>query len=99
MLKITFQFVGGPFDGETLVGDLGDGGDAERFYLLTNRGAIGQRFKVASDYAVDTLAKEQLKSEERHYFQPHFYVVTECGEDESGEVLVRAEYFRPEDEQ
>jgi hypothetical protein len=99
MSKITFEFEGGPFDGKTLVDDMGEGGDAERFYLLTNRGTVGQRFKVASDYAVETLANEQLQAEERHHFQKYFYVVTERMEDESGEVLVRAEYvLKPEDE-
>ena len=91
MLEIIFEFVGGPLDGETLIGNLGYGDDAEKYYLLTNHGAIGQRFRVASDYAVETLATEQLKVEGRHHFQQHFYVVRDRVE-ESEEVLVRAEY-------
>ena len=98
MLKIIFEFVGGPLDGETVVGNLGEGGDAERYYLFTNRGAVGQRLKVASDYAVETLAREELKDEQRHRFQQHFYAVTDRVEDQ-GEVFVRAEYvLQSEDE-
>ena len=98
MLKIIFEFVGGPLDGETLVGVLGEGDDAERYYLFTNHGAVGQRFKVASDYAVETLAKEQLKVEERHHFQQHIYVVTDRVE-EDGEVLVSATYLPQSDDE
>ena len=96
-MKIIFEFVGGPLDGTTLVGNVGDGSDAERYYLFTNHGAVGQRFKVASDYAVETLAREQLKVEERHHFQPHFYVVRDRVE-EGAEVLVRAEYVPKSDD-
>jgi hypothetical protein len=97
MLQIIFEFVGGPLDGETLTGNLGEGDDAERYYLFTNHGAVGQRFKVASDYAVETLAREELKVEERHHFHQHFYVVKDRIE-ESGAVLVRAEYVPPPDD-
>ena len=90
-LKITFEFVGGPFDGKTFTGSQGDGSDAERYYLLTNHGAVGQRFKVASDYAVETLAREELKIDKRHHFQRHFYTVTDIVKD-YGQVLVRAGY-------
>ena len=98
MLTIIFEFVGGPLDGETLVGVLGEGDDAERYYLFTNHGAVGQRFKVASDYAVETLAEERLKVEERHHFQQHVYVVIDRVE-EDGEVLVRAAYLHQSDDE
>ena len=75
MLKIIFEFTGGPNDGTVLHGTLGESSDAERYYLFTNRGAVGQRFKVAWPYALETLAAEQLKEEKRHYFQRHYYVV------------------------
>lgn len=91
MLRIIFEFVGGPNDGKVLQGTLGESSDAERYYLLTNHGAVGQRFKVASPYAVETLAQEQLKQEKRHYFQRHFYVVKDRLEDGDA-VWVRAEY-------
>ena len=91
MLEITFEFVGGPNDGEVLHGKLGEPSDAERYYLFSNHGTVGQRFKVASQYAIERLTSEQLKEEKRHYFQPHYYVVTNRLEDGEN-VWVRAEY-------
>ena len=91
MTRIIFEFLGGPNDGSSVHGTLGDGGDAERYYLFTNHGTIGHRFKVASDYAVEALAHEELKVEEPHHFQRHYYVVTERLED-GNEVWVRAAY-------
>ena len=88
---IIFEFLGGPSDGKSVQGALGDGGDAERYYLFTNHGTVGHRFKVASEYAVETLAHEELKVEEPHHFQPHYYVVTERL-DEGDEIWVRAMY-------
>lgn len=98
MLKITFEFVGGPNDGVSLEGTLGDASDAERYYLFTNHGTVGQRFKVASEFAVETLAQEPLQEERRYYFQPHHYVVTDRLE-ENNEVLVRSEYLDKKEEQ
>lgn len=92
MLAIVFEFVGGPNDGRTFHGTLGDGSDAERYYLVTAHGTVGYRFKVVSDFAVDTLAEEQLKQDTPHHFQRHYYVVTDRI-DETNEVLVRAEYL------
>jgi hypothetical protein len=43
MLKIVFEFVGGPNDGKVFHRKLGKSSDAERYYLLTNHGAVGQR--------------------------------------------------------
>lgn len=91
MLKITFVSTGGPNDGNVLYGALGDGSDAERYYLFTNHGAVRQRFRVASQFAVDTLARKQLKDERRHYFQQHFYLVVDRFEG-NHEVWERAEY-------
>lgn len=98
MLEITFEFVGGPNDGNVVYGTLGEASDAERYYLFTNRGAIGQRFRVASPYAVETLAREQLQHERRHHFQRHYYVVTDRSEDDD-RVWVRAEYVLDEPQQ
>lgn len=95
MLKIIFEFHGGPFDGETLHGALGESSDAERYFLFTNHGTVGNRFKVASEYAVEMLASEELKDQTDHHFQPHFYVVADRLED-SDEVIVRAEYLETE---
>ncbi len=91
-MKIIFEFVGGPKDGTVLEGKLGEPSDAERFYLFSNRGTVGHRFKVASSYAVDTLAEERLKKDKRHHFQQHHYDVIERLEEED-EVHVRARYM------
>ena len=86
-----FEFLGGPSDGKSVQGALGDGGDAERYYLFTNHGTVGHRFKVASEYAVETLAHEELNVDQPHHFQRHYYVVTERLED-GDELWVRAAY-------
>jgi hypothetical protein len=91
-MKIVFEFVGGPKDGKILRGKLGEPSDAERFYLFSNHGAVGHRFKVASNYAVETLAEAGLMEDKRHHFQRHYYVVTDRRE-EGDEVWVRAEYI------
>jgi hypothetical protein len=91
MLQIIFEFVGGPHDGKILQGTLGEDSEAEHYYLFTDHGTVGQRLKVASEYAIETLADEQLKVEKRHYFQRHYYVVTERLA-EGDEVWVRASY-------
>jgi hypothetical protein len=91
MLKIIFEFVGGPHDGRILNGIVGDASDAERCFLFSNWGMVGQRLKIASDYAVEKLSTEPLREEERH-FQRHFYTVTDRLEDTS-EVWVRAAYL------
>jgi hypothetical protein len=97
MLTIAFEFVGGPHDGKVVTGLLGDAGDAERYYLFSNHGALGQRFKVASDYAVETLAQEHLQITERHFFQRHYYCVTDRTTDDD-QVYIRAEYVAPPNE-
>ena len=91
MTRIIFEFLGGPNDGKLVDGALNDGGEAERYYLFTNRGTVGQRLKVASEYAVETLTQEELKNEQPHRFQPHYYVVSERLE-EGSEVWVRVRY-------
>ena len=88
---IIFEFLGGPSDGKSVQGALGDGSDAERYYLFTNHGSVGHRFKVASEYAVETLAHEELQGDEPRHFQRHYYVVTERLQD-GDEVWVRAVY-------
>ena len=90
-MRIVFEFFGGPLDGKTVAGDFGQQGEAERYYFLSHHGLPGQRFKVASDYAVETLAREQLKVETRHNFQRHFYQITERQEFDD-EVFLRADY-------
>jgi hypothetical protein len=91
MQKIKFEFIGGPHDGRILQGVVGEASDAERHYLFSNRGKVGHRLKVASPYAIKTLAEERLRDERRHNFQQHFYVVIDRIEN-GDEVWVRAEY-------
>jgi len=91
MLDVIFEFVGGPNDGKTVRGRLGESNDAHRYYLFSHHGRIGQAFKVASEYAIESLATEGANGESVDRFQQHYYVVTDRLEDD-GEVLVRAEY-------
>jgi len=91
MLDVIFEFVGGPNDGKTVRGRLGEPSDAHRYYLFSHHGRIGQTFKVASEHAIETLATEGPKEESLDRFQQHYYVVTDRLEDD-GEVWVRAEY-------
>ncbi len=91
MLKITFEFVGGPKDGDTLHGMLGEPSDAERYYLFSNHGTVGQKFRVASPHAIETLTREKLQEETPHHFQQHYYIITQRFDD-GDEVRVRAAY-------
>lgn len=94
-MRIRFTFQGGPMDGKTVTGQCGGQDEADRYYALTNRGRIGQRFRTASQLAIDTLAREQLKEEHPHHFQAHVYQVVEHSE-RAGSILVRAEYVPKE---
>ena len=94
-MKIIFEFVGGPLDGQTVVGNAGQQNEADRYYVLTHHGRVGQRFRVASNYAIETLAQEELKEEKPHHFQPHRYEVTDRIE-EDDEVLIRVEHLEQE---
>lgn len=94
-MRILFEFAGGPLDGKTAEGDEGDNEEADRYYVLTNHGRIGQRFKVASDYAIERLAEERLQDDTPHHFQKHVYEVRDRADAED-EVLIRAEYVPPQ---
>lgn len=82
-------------DGTTVHGQPGRQDEADRYYALTHHGRVGQRFRIASQYAIDTLAEEQLKTDRPHHFQEHVYQVVEHLEDED-KIIVRAEYVRKE---
>jgi hypothetical protein len=71
---------------------VGDASDAERCFFFSNWGMVGQRVKVASDYAVETLETEPTGGGREAHFQRHFYAVTDRLEDD-GEVWVRAAYL------
>jgi len=89
-----FKFVGGPKDGQTLVAEPGQSSEAERYYLLTHRGRVGQRIRTASEYAIETLSREQLQEERPHHFHEHVYEVTQCLEDDE-KVFVLVDYVAP----
>lgn len=92
-----FKFSGGPLDGKSVGGKPGQQKEARRFYALTHHGHIGQRFRTASDYAIDILAREQLKEEKPHYFQKHVYEVVD--RINNGDVLlVLVQYVEAETE-
>ncbi len=96
MLQIIFEFIDGPFDGKVLQGPAMETNEAARYYLLTNHGKIGQRFKVVSDFAVEQLTKER-NPEELRTFRHHHYVVSDRLE-EGEELLIRATYEHIEPE-
>ncbi len=92
-MRIIFKFSGGPLDGKTVTGEPGEPGEAQSYYALSHHGRLGQRFRTASDYMVDTLAEEGLQVETPHRFQQHLYEVTD--RIENGQVLlVRTEYVQ-----
>jgi putative transcriptional regulator len=96
MLTITFEFVGGPNDGKVERGKLGEASDAERHYLFSRHGRIGQQFTVASDHTVEALAADEVKPGES--LPRHEYVVTDRSE-EGDMVWVRAEYVSNREKQ
>jgi len=96
-MKIIFEFFGGPLDGKSVVGRTGEQDEADRYYVLSHHGRLGQRFKVASSYAVGLLSEPREDSAAPRRVQQHHYRVTDRLEGEQ-EVLVRAEYV-PSDEQ
>lgn len=94
MLSITFEFVGGPNDGKVEQGQLGEPSDAERHYLFSNHGRVGQRFSVAADYTLQALTGDDKQA--AHKVQRHHYVVTDRSQD-GQRVWVRAEYVPQEE--
>ena len=93
MINITFEFVGGPNDGKIVEGPLGEAGPAERLFLFSNRGRVGQRFKIASDYAVEMLVAAMEQGDNSSSFPAHYYTVTDRLED-GGDIWVRVEYWQ-----
>ena len=91
MPRLIFKFAGGPLDGKTVAGKPQEEGEARAYYTLTYHGRLGQRFRVASEYAVNILAHEHLQEEEPHHFQHHVYEVVERIRNRHV-LLVRAEY-------
>jgi hypothetical protein len=92
--KMIFKFVGGPLDGKKIVGERGREKEVYRYYQLTDHGRIGQRFRTASDYAIEKLTREGLQQQQPHHFQPHVYEVVD--RIDNGDVLmVLIQYIEP----
>lgn len=91
MPRLIFKFAGGPLDGKTVAGRPQEEGEAREYYTLSYHGRLGQRFRVASDYAVNILANEHLQEGEPHHFRQHVYEVVERIRNPKV-LLVRAEY-------
>ena len=90
-MKLIFKFSGGPLDGKTIVDEPGAAGEAHRYYALSYHGRVGQRFRTISEYAVRVLSKTGLSNDRRHFFQPHYYQVTD--RIDNGDILVvRTQY-------
>jgi hypothetical protein len=92
--NVIFKFVGGPLDGKKIAGEPGKEKEVQRYYRLTNHGRVGQRFRTASDYAIETLTREGLQQPQPHHFQPYVYEVVE--RIDNGDVLVvLIQYIEP----
>jgi hypothetical protein len=89
--RLIFRFAGGPLDGKKVAGELGKHPEVGRYYALTHHGRMGQRFRTASEYAIDVLTKEGMQEHSPHHFQQHLYQVTDHI-DNGNVVLVRIEY-------
>jgi hypothetical protein len=94
MKRMIFKFAGGPLDGKKIAGEPKKDKEVHRYYQLTNHGRVGQRFRTASDYAIDILSRERLQEEVPHRFQPHVYEVVECI-DNDDVMIVLIEYVEP----
>jgi hypothetical protein len=77
MKKVIFKFSGGPLDGTTVSGEPGKDAEVRRYYVLTHHGRLGQRFRTASQYAVDALAADAPQGESPRLFQQHVYEVVD----------------------
>jgi hypothetical protein len=94
MKRFIFKFWGGPLDGTSVAGELAKSPEVRRYYALTHHGRVGQRFRTASEYAVNVLTEEQLQETAPHNFQQHLYEVVE--RIDNGDVtLIRVEYVHP----
>ena len=93
MTKIIFKFSGGPLDGTTVAGQPKKHAEVRRYYALTHHGRLGQRFRIASEYAVNSLLDEPQQEPGSHHFQQHFYEVVDHI-DNGKVILVRVEYVQ-----
>ena len=89
-MDITFEFLGGPFDGKVTSGMLGDAAEAEHFYRRTSHGTPGFIFKIGSECATAVVGARAGGTGTR----PHFYVVDERSQF-GREVYIRVRHVAP----
>ena len=94
MKRFIFKFSGGPLDGTSVAGELAKQPEVRRYYALTHHGRVGQRFRTASEYAVNVLVNEHLQETTQHNFQQHVYEVVQRIVN-GNVVLVEIEYVPP----
>jgi hypothetical protein len=94
MKRFIFKFWGGPLDGTSVAGELPKHAEVRRYYALTHHGRVGQRFRTASEYAVNVLVDEHMQEPAPHKFQQHVYEVVQRI-DNAAVVLIRVEYVQP----
>ena len=68
--------------------------EVRRYYALTHHGRVGQRFRTASEYAVNVLVDEQLQETAPHNFQQHVYEVVQRIQN-GNVVLIQVQYVQP----
>ncbi|MGA2033021.1 MAG: hypothetical protein ABSG68_12240 [Thermoguttaceae bacterium] len=95
MKTIIFKFAGGPLDGKKITGELAKDKEVRHYYALTHHGRLGQRFRTASDFAIEALVKERLQHDPSHRFQQHVYEVVDHI-DNGNVMLVRIAYVAQE---
>ena len=94
MKRFIFKFCGGPLDGTTVAGELARQAEVRRYYALTHHGRLGQRFRMASEYAVNVLVDEKLQRTAPHKFQQHVYEVVQ--RINNGDVvIIEVAYVQP----
>lgn len=97
-MRVVFEFLGGPRDGERLAGRADDVGrtEAANYFAHTGGARIGATFWCASEYAVNALRSTPLTEIERleaagYRFRGHLYEVFLRWQQRRG-VLVRARH-------
>jgi hypothetical protein len=100
-MRVVFEFLGGPRDGERLTGIVDDPmmSEAVSLYGHTIRARQGAQFWCTCEYSVTALRTipwteiEQLESV-GYRFRGHLYEVAERKE-HSGSIVARVRYLRP----
>lgn len=99
-MRIVFEFIGGPRDGERLTGCSEDlATEAGSLYRQTGRATVGYRFWCTCEYSVTALRTipwvdiEQLE-EAGYRFRGHVYQIADCVKREES-VVARVRHLFP----